>query len=583
MTAETDPDVAMFACQVLGSIGGPDTSATLLTALGRPEINVRQAAVEALGRLKARDAVPALVRLLGEEPWLQLAAVSALGDIGDSAAVGALLTLVPDSFVAEPALDALRWLPSPAVLPALLPLLRDPDLVHLRPALVGAVAAQLESAAPSEDLLAIGRELENDHSAQGLWQFLADRLAGAEDDATASASMTRPDDRTHGRGGSAGVREAGALVLASGLTSLLPLVVRWAANRDGLLWVRRIADRFPAPLAGAVPMLLAHPDHEVRAGSIRLIPAATLGLDRLLALSADPEVQVRIAAVEALADLQDGRATARLADKLECEPAAERAAVIRALAGFPQGALREVLAPRLAEGATESSLVSGLAVLAETWVPELEDRVLELATAGCEPVRRMALRAAAKVPGSRAEVLLLRALADRDPARQIEALELLVSRGGHRVLTTLLALLGVADSLRYHVIRALGRLGAARAAAPLMALFPSAPLHEQLEILAALEQLGAERCQRFLQECLGHPQGEIRRAAARGLADLAGPSDLELFRRLARDEDWVMRSEAARALGRLQLPEVRPALLDLARDLEPAVARTARAALAAAP
>jgi HEAT repeat protein len=40
-----------------------------------------------------------------------------------------------------------------------------------------------------------------------------------------------------------------------------------------------------------------------------------------------------------------------------------------------------------------------------------------------------------------------------------------------------------------------------------------------------------------------------------------------------------MRNEAARGLGRLGLPESRPTLLTLVRDVEPVVARTARGAL----
>ena len=76
---------------------------------------------------------------------------------------------------------------------------------------------------------------------------------------------------------------------------------------------------------------------------------------------------------------------------------------------------------------------------------------------------------------------------------------------------------------------------------------------------------------------------EIRRAAAQGLSTLATADDLELLHRLAGNSDWVLRGEAARAFGRLGLPEGRPPLLDLVRDLEPVVARTARAALGSCP
>ena len=54
-----------------------------------------QAAIEALGRVRARDAVPRLIEILGEEPWLQLAATDALGEIGDPLAAPVLVGLVP--------------------------------------------------------------------------------------------------------------------------------------------------------------------------------------------------------------------------------------------------------------------------------------------------------------------------------------------------------------------------------------------------------------------------------------------------------------------------------------------------------
>jgi HEAT repeat protein len=55
---------------------------------------------------------------------------------------------------------------------------------------------------------------------------------------------------------------------------------------------------------------------------------------------------------------------------------------------------------------------------------------------------------------------------------------------------------------------------------------------------------------------------------------------LALLIRLAGDADWCIRAEAARGLGRLRMAEVDDVLLTLARDVEPAVASTAREALA---
>lgn len=582
LTGDADPDVAMFACQVLGGIGSREAGPALFTALRRPEVNVVQAAAEALGRLQLAAAVPALVAMLHRESWLQLAAVDALGAIGSPHAVEPLLALVPDSFVAMPALDALRRIGDPSAMPAVLGLFLDPHQLHLRVALLHALGGVLPAAAPSNLLTDAGRRIETDHTPGGIWAFLAARLTGDEDDEPGIPTDTG-DDRSRTRGGSAGQRAAGQLVLALGLHSLTPLVVRRAADPDCAAWIVPAARRFPSCAAAGGEALLAHPDGEVRAGAVRLLEPGTIGVTRLLALVDDPEPAVRLATIDALGVLSDPVAAPTLARYLDGGTTPQAAAAARALARLPEAVIADTLRTRLDETAGDAAVTAALTVLAEVRVAALDERVMRLAGATGSPVRKSALRATSRIPGAAAEVLLFRALADRDASQQIEALELLVRRGGERVLTTLLAMLGIADSLRYHVIRALGRLGQPGAAAPLEALFRSAPLHEQLEILASVERLGNPGSRHFMAECLNHSNAEIRRAAAQGLSTLATADDLELLHRLAANPDWVLRGEAARAFGRLGLPEGRTPLLELVRDLEPVVARTARAALGSCP
>jgi HEAT repeat protein len=57
-------------------------------------------------------------------------------------------------------------------------------------------------------------------------------------------------------------------------------------------------------------------------------------------------------------------------------------------------------------------------------------------------------------------------------------------------------------------------------------------------------------------------------------------SHLPLLIHLAADADWSIRQEAARGLGQLQMAECQTTLLTLVRDIEPAVANTAREILA---
>ena len=88
MLSLADEDVVMFALQILARIGDPAAVPGVLPLIRHPQLNIAQSAIEALGRLRSREAVPELLALLGGELWLQLAAIDALGAIGDPVAVG---------------------------------------------------------------------------------------------------------------------------------------------------------------------------------------------------------------------------------------------------------------------------------------------------------------------------------------------------------------------------------------------------------------------------------------------------------------------------------------------------------------
>ena len=301
----------------------------------------------------------------------------------------------------------------------------------------------------------------------------------------------------------------------------------------------------------------------------------TVVLDHL----GDPHPHVRAAACAALGGLALDVSAPLLIERLRRGEPIELAAAAQALARLSPDALGE-LDGCLHPDTAEPVLVHTLDVLARQPVAGFEPQVVRLAEDRREPIRRAALRAAARLPGARAEVMLLRALADRDPSLQVEALELLVARGADRLVTVLVALLGTADSLRFHVIRALGHCRALPAATRLRTLFPECAPHEQLQIVGALIRIAPPWIEAFLRDRLDDPELEMRRIAAQGLADLADEAGLPVLLPLAEDADWSIRNEVARGLGRLARPGTRGVLLTLARDVEPVVAATARASLA---
>jgi HEAT repeat protein len=182
-------------------------------------------------------------------------------------------------------------------------------------------------------------------------------------------------------------------------------------------------------------------------------------------------------------------------------------------------------------------------------------------------------------PGHAADQWIMVGLRDDELAVRIATVEILVRRRCRKAIPALVELLPAGDPLRYHLVRALGRLQAKAAASRLQALYVGAPLHERIEIVVALNQIAPAGLLPFLREVLDHPDVELRRVASDGFVRVAGARELEAMVAMARDADWVVRNHAAWGLGRLGLSAAHPHLAVLARDVEPLVARTARAAL----
>jgi HEAT repeat protein len=562
MLGDPDPELVMFALQSLARIGYAPAGRSILPLLHHGDPNVAQAAIEAVGQLRSREAVPALLKLVNGELWLQLAAINALGAIGAPEAVTPLMALVPDSVLAEPAVQALRSIAAPeslAPLLAVLPVVRERALSDPLLLAIGVVIDLHPDPGPL--LEAAGPSLAE---SAPLVDYLREMLGGGPDEGDGDAESLH--------------RAAATLIIAAGLEELEPVLLARLATDPESGWLEGLFRRFPAGLAARRTRLIADADPAVRSGALRAARFEDDELPELFEHLEDPDVQVRAAACYAMGRLELDAAAPFLAERLRRGEPAEQAAAAQALGRLSAPALAE-LESCFRGDTPESVLILALGVMAERPVQGFEAAVLRLAEDRRPAVRRAGLRAAARIPGSRSDVLLLRALADRQPATQIEALELLVSRGGAQSVAMLVAMLGTSDSLRFHIIRALGHCRAAAAAPKLRSVFSECGPHEQLQIVAALIRIAPEWIAEFLRDRLGDSEVEMRRIAAQGLADLAGEREIGLLLPLADDADWGIRNEVARGLGRLAKPATRHVLLALARDVEPVVAATARASL----
>lgn len=586
MLKVTDADVVMFAAQVLARINDPASSRAIIGLLRHSDPNVAQAAAESLGALKATAAVPALLEMLGGELWLQMAAIQALGQIGHADAVAPLLALVPDSFVAAPAIQALSLIAAPASLDPLLDRLRGADNLALRDDLLAAVAAVIaHHPAPDSSLLRLGAEIDADRSDGGLHTYLGQLFA----DPTAAAlrvphggGIGAQDDRASPRGGGPLLRAAGTLVLAARVQSLYRALLGLSGDRDIASWLDPLARRHRQTLSPVLRELLTDAQPAVRRAAL-VAGAFDAGLTSLvLARLDDDDPEVRAAAIRLLGSLREAPAVGRLVEKLRQGSEAERAAAAEALGRMP-GASLHPLRSCLDSREHLDVVLAALAILEKARSTLFESELIRLLHAPAARIRRGALRALANHPSVEAEEALILALTGEEEALQYDAMEILVQRDSALALPPMLAILQDGGPMRYHVIRTLGRLESRAAAEPLEHLYAGSPLYEKIEIVSALVRIAPPGIIGFLRARLEEPEVEIRRVAIHGLARMAGPAELPLLVKLAQDPDWTIRNEVAVGLGLLASTDGRPALLELSRDLEPVVARTARNAIAALP
>lgn len=527
-SADADDDLVMFALQVLARIGAAGSAPQVLPLLGHRNDNVVQAAIEALGQLHAVAAIPALIARAGDDPWVQLAVINALGDIGSPSGIPWLVQHLDGSPLIDTALVALGSL-----------VLANPTAPE--------TAAALRQVAQS-----------------GTSPDVASSLA---------ALVTRDAAMMPGS-----VTATATLVLAAPVPMAWPHALDALWRNGGWSAAAPVVAPHRGRLAHLVTEALAHPSATVRAAALALDLLGPGDAGAILAALHDADGQVRAEACRAAGRCTLVAAVPNLIERLAGESREEQVAAVGALVRMPAAAL-EPLAACIGPDAPSGLVIRVLEVLEQVTPASLAPLAIELTAHRVADVRRAALRVTARVGGPRSDQLLLKALGDVHLGVQEEAIELLVAQGGERMVDTFIGLLSLPNSLRFRVIRALGRLGVPRASAKLEALSRDCALHERLEIIVALTRIQPPSLREFLGRELGDSNAEIRRAAARGFGVIAGDADLPVLARLAGDDDWTLRNEAARGLGRLTSRQAEQLLLDLARDTETVVARSARQVL----
>jgi HEAT repeat protein len=122
-------DMRILSASTLGKIRAKEVVPMLIQALDDDNANVVYNVVECLGDIGDRSSVPALMQLLLKyhDEWVHVAALEALGKIGDQRVVDLLLSFVNKEFVVDPLITALGVLGDSRAIPTLITYLKDDD------------------------------------------------------------------------------------------------------------------------------------------------------------------------------------------------------------------------------------------------------------------------------------------------------------------------------------------------------------------------------------------------------------------------------------------------------------------------
>lgn len=461
---------------------GSGVVALLLEQLGAEDLEVRQAAAVALGRIGDPRATPALVRALAD-PEVAVPAAGALARIGDRTAFEGLLALLGDAdpAVRQAAVAALNSIGHPDMPARVLPLLEDRDESIRESAL--RIAGYFGYPECFDAVLARTRD-----ESEAVRRAAVESLPFFDDPRAVSA-------------------------LAQALERDTPAVRAGAASALGRIGTPEALDTLAKGLDD--------PDAWVRFATLRAlgpIRDARFGPRLLDALRDDPAPQVRLAAIDAVGRM----GTAEALDALEpltrsADPDLADAA-IRAIGHIEGAAPLPMLERYLRAPETRRRIAAVTAIAARAEPPAIEllqwaaaaDEEPDVAGAAIEGLAAIAQRPDAQGAGA---VRALMALTS-EPARREAATDALGRLPPRRIDDVAAGLRHASAVVRRATVDALSRMKHPSASRALESALDDAEPSVRLAAIRELKHLGSRAAERRLMTLARtDPDAAVRRAA----------------------------------------------------------------------
>jgi HEAT repeat protein len=475
----------------------------LIRTLKDDDTNVRYHAIEALGKLKAQNAVPALIEIAeAKDFFLGFAALDALTRIGDAGVAPRIVPLLEDELLREPAINLLGQLGDDSVVAPL------SELLNSAASPTGAIA----------DALGALHDRYQEHYGEGA--FIAD-LASQQISATGAQNLLdalETPDRKDLRS--------------------IALVLGWL-KRPGV-------DRALTRLMGREDLRDEIIEALVRHGSAIL--------DLLITQLATEDLEVKRSAVVALGRIGDARATAALLKTLSEESLAIEAA----------NALGRIGDPRAVDGLLslignkDSSIrQAAVAALNSLAVPSVSKRIVPLLRDPDPNVRESAVKTAGYFGDPESAGALVELSADPDERVRCAAIEHLPFVEDERTLNVLVhALKQETPSVRAAAARALGNVDAPEVIPPLIEALSDDDVWVRYFGARALGRRGAAASVAALENVVENEKfNHVRIAALDSLGKIGGAGVAAVAAGLVLDDDPDLARAAQVALGNSEQSE----------------------------
>ncbi len=566
------------AVDALSTSIGVTTTAEVIAIGARGTGAVLEDVARILGRRRAFEGVAVLRALLGDpNDNIAMAAIEALGAIGGTASIDALISVIESRnfFRTFPAMQVAARSGDPRVIEPLAALLDD-ESYRFEAALALGRTGSVLAIAPLAGLLERAGGLTarlvvsalDELWRRAAWSGAVDHVLELMRQRFASAVPRFVVALTGGELAErlAAIRILGGIGGAETLSLLAPLLEDPELRAAATEAVQRVVRMDDAALLKAI----ASPDPETRAAALPVVGSAR-SAPAVRRLLADEEPEVRARACDALARIGDTSSVRVLFAALD--DASPRVSHAAAAAIHSLGSTET---PGLALTALRSSR------------PNVRRQALRIiAYLGCDGAFE-AVRAAIDDPDTRIGELAVGALAAlSDPGvdhvlaevacSPREVLRAAVMRAaGHRSGDRMVDLLdrGVDDDaawVRYYACQGLGRAGRLSAANKLMARLADASAHVRVAAIEALARLDTPQAWQMLMSLARSADPDEQRAALVGLGQHSQPAAVALLVDAASSPDIATRLISLAGLSGSKVPAARAVLARAAGDPQPEI------------